>query len=169
MIKKRKLSEVIGDYTMKGSRRFDAPGNIRAGMNVVGQRGNVLSDEESLGDEATAVCIIVKRSDGKVLAVTRGGDDNDLNLPGGNIEPGESPEEAARRELWEETGMIATDLLEVHRGTGRTRVSVAFRAKDASGNLRSSAEGKACWVDPRKMLTGTFGGFLMKLMKLGYV
>lgn len=168
-MKRKKLSEVIGDYTMKGSRRIDAPGNIRAGMNVVGYRGNVLVDEEAEEDEATAVCIIVKRSDGKVLAVTRDGDENDLNLPGGNIEPGESPEEAARRELWEETGMIATDLLEVHRGKGRTKVSVVFKANDASGNLRGSAEGSACWVDPQRMLSGTFGVFFSKLMKLGYV
>jgi 8-oxo-dGTP pyrophosphatase MutT (NUDIX family) len=27
--------------------------------------------------------------------------------PGGGLDPGESPEEAARRELWEETGIVA--------------------------------------------------------------
>lgn len=165
----KKISEVIGDYSLKGSRRNDAPGNLRAGMNVVGSRGNVLLDEEEMTDLPTSVCIIVKKSDGKVLAVARNGDDNDLNLPGGSIEPGETPEEAARRELWEETGMIATDLIELYRGQARTRLAIVYQANDASGILRGSSEGKALWVDPIKMLNSTFGSFLKNLMKLGYV
>lgn len=166
---KKSLGEIVGDYTMKGSRRYDAPGNIRVGMKVIGNRGNVLTDEESTTEIPTAVCVIVKRADGKVLAVTRNGDENDLNLPGGMIELGEKSEEAARRELWEETGLIATDMTEVYRGVGRTRFVVVYKANDATGNVRSSPEGLAMWVDPKRLLNGTFGDLFLNLMKLGYV
>lgn len=166
---KIKTNEVVGDYTMKASRRNDAPGNLRVGMKVVGSRGNVLSDEETEAVIPTAVCIIVVREDGKVLSVSHGDDENDLNLPGGGIETGELPEEAARRELWEETGMIATELLEVYRGVGRSRLTVVFKANDADGNLRNSPEGKVAWVNPKKLLVGTYGNFFAKLLRLGYV
>jgi 8-oxo-dGTP pyrophosphatase MutT (NUDIX family) len=33
-----------------------------------------------------------------------------VELPSGHVDPGETPEQAARRELKEETGMIATDM-----------------------------------------------------------
>ncbi|MGE0282584.1 MAG: NUDIX hydrolase [Rhizobiaceae bacterium] len=50
--------------------------------------------------------------DGKVLLVKRGRSPSKglYAFPGGRVEPGETLEEAARRELLEETGVIAHDL-----------------------------------------------------------
>lgn len=53
-----------------------------------------------------AAVVIVSRDDGRVLALTRGGDFADWHLPGGKVEPGEAPVEAAARELMEETGVV---------------------------------------------------------------
>jgi len=39
-------------------------------------------------------------------------------IPGGGVEPGESFQEAARRELAEETGIRSDDLREIHHQTG---------------------------------------------------
>lgn len=57
----------------------------------------------------------------EVLAVTRRGRPDDWNLPGGKIDPGETPRIAVLRELLEETGVIGRGLVPCHQagdGTG---------------------------------------------------
>lgn len=51
--------------------------------------------------------VILPRDDGRVLAISRGTDIENWGLPGGKTEPGETFEEAAVRELYEETGVDA--------------------------------------------------------------
>lgn len=69
-------------------------------------------------DGAASVGVIVV-NDGKILVGTR---DNDFGKglicgPGGHVEYGETPEQAAIRETQEEFGITPTDLIEI--GTGR--------------------------------------------------
>ncbi|MPY66695.1 NUDIX domain-containing protein [Deinococcus sp. SDU3-2] len=52
--------------------------------------------------------VAVLRS-GEVLLVRRG-DNGRWDVPGGGAQPGETPEQAARRELREETGLTVGDL-----------------------------------------------------------
>lgn len=56
-------------------------------------------------EECIAAVLLVKRSDGKILTVSRGRDLTDWGNPGGKIDEGETPAEAAIRETWEETGL----------------------------------------------------------------
>lgn len=51
----------------------------------------------------------------EVLAVTRRGRHDDWNLPGGKIDPGETPRVAAMRELLEETGVVGRGLVRCHQ------------------------------------------------------
>lgn len=60
-----------------------------------------------------AVTVLPLTADGRVLAIRQyrpGPGCVVLNLPGGLIDDGETPEEAARRELTEETGYVAGEL-----------------------------------------------------------
>lgn len=73
------------------------------------------------------------RRDGKVVLVEQHG--NSWSFPKGGIEEGESPLEAARREIAEETGLEALTLIE-ELGT-YTRFSLAL---DGSGEDRARGE-----------------------------
>jgi 8-oxo-dGTP pyrophosphatase MutT (NUDIX family) len=98
---------------------------------------------------------------GQVLGVSRPDDPRDMNMPGGGIESGETPEDAARRELWEETGFLAADLVEIYR-EGRI---VAFRAPYSGGKPRSSEEGLTKWTTYDDIASGRYGDFFKRMLK----
>jgi len=64
-------------------------------------------------DVADYVAVVARTRDGRILLVRQHrpvvGHDS-IELPSGHVDPGETPEAAARRELREETGAIAHDV-----------------------------------------------------------
>ena len=99
--------------------------------------------------------------DGRYLMMLRNKKQNDPNEGkwigvGGKLEEGESPEECARREILEETGLNATELM--HFGDVYFRSDVwgeeimrLFLVTGFEGELADCAEGELHWIEKDKV------------------
>jgi ADP-ribose pyrophosphatase YjhB (NUDIX family) len=102
-----------------------------------------------------SACVYLER-DGKILLLKRAGGEatGAWYVPGGGVEHGESFEEAARRELFEEAGLAPDGSLTVvsvgmFHVYGRDAVRIAYACDCATGEPRISDEHSAArWIDP---------------------
>lgn len=93
------------------------------------------------------------RHDGRVLAIRRA-DNGHWELPGGVLEIEESPEDGARREVLEETGIeVDVDRLTgVYKNMTRGIVALVFRCRPVGGTEATSEESAAvAWLTPEEV------------------
>ena len=113
-----------------------------------------------------AVNIIVVRDDGKILGLESFKRDGLLELPGGKLEPGETVEQAAYREVREETGLnvmlacgeafLRVGSLERHKTDIIATVKGKPYPSTAYEPLQPTKEGVPVWVDPEAFMHGNF-------------
>lgn len=108
-----------------------------------------------------AVVILILK-DNKVLAVSRKNDPNAFGLPGGKVDPGEYLEQAAARELLEETGLVATNLTPVFVHEEEEYSTTTFTC-DYSGDINTPETGVVKWVEPDVLFSGPFGKYNLEL------
>lgn len=165
-IEEGSLTEVLGDFSMSGLRRMEAPGSFRAGRQVTGSRSSLQNDVEREGADTNDAAVVFVKNGDKYLAVSRQNDFGNLNMPGGHIEVGEAPIDAAAREVQEETGLKVSGLNPLFvddRGGKKVHV---FQAGEFSGDLQSSHEGLASWEPEENMMNGQYCDTFKRAMKI---
>ena len=100
------------------------------------------------------VGVVVRRADGRVLVGRRVAEPaRPLAVPGGKLDPGESVEECAARELAEETGLIVVEARTfaavLASGWVVAGVAVDLVGDDAVPQVREPDKfGELAWIDP---------------------
>lgn len=151
------IRELLDGFGNKNLGKDTPTGNLRYDVSLRDRGGNVLDDEqEEISREQQskmlAAAVLCIAEDGKVLAVSRRDDPTMLGLPGGSVDPGETPMEAAARELYEETGLTATNLNPIFASGDSDGYTTITFVGHVTGNIKTDESGVIRWVHPKVLV-----------------
>lgn len=116
-------------------------------------------DGEDLSMRRAAIAII-RREDGNVLAVSRRDNLEDMGLPGGKTDEGETVEEGLIREVREEVGIHVSSFRPILIRTSHTYLVHVFEILEWEGTPTSVEGTTVRWMTPEELAKQpTFGTF----------
>jgi 8-oxo-dGTP diphosphatase len=113
---------------------------------------------ETKSSKLAAVALIYGE-EGKILGVSRKDDKTLFGLPGGKVDQGESMEEAMRREVFEETGLIINDCSPLFIREDGEYVAAVYLIHSYSGEIETKEAGVVEWIDFDRLKSGAFSEY----------
>lgn len=106
-----------------------------------------------------AVMLLIRG--GKILSISRRHNKELFGLPGGKLDEGETPEQAAIRETFEETGVKVKSCIQIYKRTepagtpdGLPFFTYCFYALEWTEEPRDSEEGLVKWLYESELVNG---------------